>query len=272
MKNIKLFEEFIKESFKSGKLREIINQNGYPEFYMDKRLLHDIQDRDIFCVLDNREEFYSKKFGENKDKNFENTFIITLQNGKILVIKNFDTYKSLIDDNNEKEQFRKKIDNEINKRRGFNDKKHTDKLAKKRENNVYDEQERRKFLNNFLTDEIKNEISKKIEDRISSIFVDVGEGNHEEDIETFEIDGVDVSIFVDYHVSYGYEIEKFGAIYCDVICSIDGVKIYFDGGDIEADGFDDNIYSGETEFEEDDVEIKIINKHEYYGVPISDFF
>ena len=87
MEKIKLFEEFIKESYKSGKLREIIKQNGYPTFFRDKRLLHDIQDRDILCVLDNREEFYSKKFGENKDENFENTFIITLQNEKVLVIK-----------------------------------------------------------------------------------------------------------------------------------------------------------------------------------------
>ena len=270
MKKIKLFEEYIKESFKSGKLREIIKQNGYPTFSMDKRLLHDIQDRDVFCVLDDREEFYSKKFGENKDEKFKNTFVIPLKNGKVLVIKNFDSYKSYIGD--DEEQFRYKIDNEINKRRGFNDKIHIDKLAKKRNNSVYDEQERRRFLNNFLTDEIKNEISKKIEDTISSIFVDAGDGNHEEEINNFEINGKEIFISINYSVSSSNEIEKFGAIYCDIKCTIDKITIYFDEDEIEADGFKDNIYSGETEFKEDDVETEITNDFEYYGVSPSDFF
>ncbi len=269
MKKIKLFEEFIKESFKSGKLSEIIKQNGYPKFLMDKRLLHDIQDRDILCVLDDREEFYSKRFGKNNDENFDNTFIIPLQNEKVLVIKNFDAYESLIED--EEKQYRNKIDREINKRRGYNDKESIDKLAKKRKNGVYDEQERRKFLNDFLTDERKKQISERIENVISSIFVDDDEGKHEEDIETFEIDGVDVSIIVDYTVSYGYKYEKFGAECCDIECSIDKITIFFNDDTFEADGFDDNIYSGKTEFEEEDVEIRIIDYYEYYGVSRSDF-
>ena len=270
MEKIKLFEEFIKESYKSGKLREIIKQNGYPTFFRDKRLLHDIQDRDILCVLDNREEFYSKKFGENKDENFENTFIITLQNEKVLVIKNFDAYKSYIDD--EEKQFRDKIDREISKRRGYNDKVHIDKFAQKRKNSVYNEQERKKFLNGFLTDERKKQISEKIENEISLNFDDGYEGHHTEEIETFKIDGVDISIFVDYLVSYGDKYVKFGAVYGDIECSIEDIKIYFDDESFEADGFDDNIYSGETEFERKDVEFEIIDYNKYYGVKDSDFF
>ena len=188
----------------------------------------------------------------------------------MLVIKNFDAYKSYIDD--EEKQFRDKIDREISKRRGYNDKVHIDKFAQKRKNSVYNEQERKKFLNNFLTDERKKQISEKIENEISLNFDDGYEGHHTEEIETFKIDGVDISIFVDYLVSYGDKYVKFGAVYGDIECSIEEIKIYFDDESFEADGFDDNIYFGETEFERKDVEFEIIDYNKYYGVKDSDFF
>ena len=106
---IKTFEQFvnemyspINEAFQSSKLREIINTHGMPKWDLDKKMLYDIKDNEIVDVLDNRKEYYDKKYDKN-GYNGQSAFMIELKDGAVIVISNFGILKSFLNRYSEKE-------------------------------------------------------------------------------------------------------------------------------------------------------------------------
>lgn len=284
IKPIKKFEEFINESFNSGKLRSIIKQNGYPKNSWDKRLLHDIQDSDIIGICDNKEEYIEKYKNDGKSYGFtkENgnykqnkTFFVELENGKLLVLKNYDILKDEVD-SLDKETLEDRIEAIRKERRKYHvSREKEDKLARKHPNNVVDEQERRKFLKEFFTEENTKEFSKFVESEIEGRYIeDLREDETvqcEQELET-EIAGKKIDMTVEYEVYCGEPYRSYGEEFADVSCEINEIYIFFEGDEIEAEALKDNIYKGETRFEEKHVSIGIYDYYQAYGIDPRDFY
>ena len=106
---IKTFEQFVNEmyspvneAFQSGKLRGIIKKHGMPKWDRDKKMLYDIKDNEIVDVLDNRKEYYDKKYDKN-GYNGQSAFMIELKDGAVIVISNLGILKGFLNIYSEKE-------------------------------------------------------------------------------------------------------------------------------------------------------------------------
>lgn len=278
IKPIKKFKEFINESFNSGKLRSIIKQNGYPKKSWDKKLLHDIQDSDVIGICNSKEEYDEKYKNDGKSYGFtkeygnykrNKTFFIELENGKLLVLKNYDILKDEVDSLN-KETLEDRIEKIRQERRKYHvGIEKEDKLAMKHTGYIVDEQERRKFLREFFTEENTKEFSDFVESEIEGRYIDdVQEDvtvNCEQELE-IEIAGKKIEITVEYEVYCGEPYRSYGKEFADISCKINEINIYFEDDEIEAEAIRDNIYKGKTRFKEKHVSIGIYDYYKAYGV------
>lgn len=281
VKHIKKFDEFLNESFNSGRLRAIINQNGYPKNSWDKKLLHDIQDSDIEGLCNSVEEYKEKYKNDGKeygrDENFKRnkTFFIELENGKLLVLKNYDVLKDEVDslDSDTLSDRIEKIRSERRKYHVGRDK--VDKIARKHPDNVIAEQDRRKFLREFFTEENKKEFSDNIESFVEERYIE--DSREEETVSceeeyNFEIAGKKIDTLITYSVYCDEPYRSYGELFANIECEITEICIYFEDEDLEAEALKDNIYTGKTKFEEKHVSIGIYDYYQAYGVDPRDFY
>jgi len=258
---IKKYEEFINEAFQSNKLRTIIKQNGYPKYNWDKRILYDTQDSDILGLVRDRDE-YKEKYKNSGFRDDEPTFYIELENGKLLVLKNFDTLKDSVE-SMDKETLKQRLEILKKERRKYNQ----GILHPKPKNTVYDEQEKRKFLKGFATKENISEITRNVEHYIEENLAEYSDQNDVEFEINMEVSGEKITCYVKLELSSDSYPRRGGYEEVTISGFLEEMSFYFDDKEYEFD--DDILYNGKSEFE-----IKydaVTDYYTYNGVSIGDF-
>ena len=276
--------QVLNESFKSGKLRNIIQQHGMPKYDQDRKFLYDLQDDEILGVMDFDEwyDFHS----DNKS-----SYHIVLEDGMYLVLGNIDTLKYYADDKDFQKEFKRRRDerhpgNELNDVPSYKRKEALEDETTKRFREKKNELEHRRNLEQFksnlgdnlekFAEIIRNTFESNIEDKISDLV-----SEHKDSVSTEMFDDFDVEfIGVTYNIGYDYTINisdgytRHGATVYDVTISPKTVSIY----DAElGDTFDstelfDDPSALLADYNVDDVEGEISDYYDYYGVNRGDFF
>lgn len=276
--------QVLNESFKSGKLRNIIQQHGMPKYDQDRKFLYDIQDDEILGVMDFDEwyDFHS----DNK-----NSYHIVLEDGMYLVLGNIDTLKYYADDKDFQKEFKRRRDerhpgNELNDVPSYKRKEALEDETTKRFREKKNELEHRRNLEQFksnlgdnlekLAEIIRNTFESSIEDKISDLV-----SEHKDSVSTEIFDDFDVEfIGATYNIGYDYTINisdgytKHGTTYYDVTISPKTVSIYDDelGDTFDSTELFDDPSALLADYDVDDVEGEISDYYDYYGVSRGDFF
>lgn len=273
----------LNERFNSGKLRNIIQQHGMPKYKQDRKFLFDLQDDEIFGVMD-YDEWYDF-YRDNK-----NSYRITLEDGKYLVLGNIDTFKYYVGEDDFQAEFKKRRDerhpgNKLNDVPSHARRSALEDEATKHFREKKAELEHRRNLEKFkirlgddlekFVDEIRTNFESNIDNQLGELILDY-KGKHSDEINDefdIEFNGATYNIYYDYTVSVSDGYEKSGATYYDVTISPESVGIY-------ADEFEDEFDSSElfddpnkllADYDVDDVEGEISDYYEYYGVSWEDF-
>lgn len=276
--------QVLNESFKSGKLRNIIQQHGMPKYDQDRKFLYDIQDDEILGVMDFDEwyDFHS----DNKS-----SYHIVLEDGMYLVLGNIDTLKYYADDKDFQKEFKRRRDerhpgNELNDVPSYKRKEALEDETTKHFREKKNELEHRRNLEQFksnlgdnlekLAETIRETFESNIEDKISDLV-----SEHKDSISTEIFDDFDVEfIGATYNIGYDYTINisdgytKHGATYYDVTILPKTVSIYDNelGDTFDSTELFDDPSALLADYDVDDVEGEISDYYDYYGVSRGDFF
>ena len=278
---IKTFEQFvnemyspINEAFQSSKLREIINTHGMPKWDLDKKMLYDIKDNEIVDVLDNRKEYYDKKYDEN-GYNGQSAFMIELKDGAVIVISNLGILKSFLNRYSEKEfdeLFKKR---HAERHKGNLGKYGGDDIHKKHLENV-NKINTRRFAERLKP--IIPELVEKIKSEIESISSEeLMENNGGDKYIEFEIEIGEnkYQIYADYSVKISDEYKSYGEYLCDIEYSLVSFEIEDEDGDCAKNEDLDITHKTYPDLFDDivvkEVECGFYDKHYAYGVNPSDF-
>jgi hypothetical protein len=278
---IKTFEQFvnemyspINEAFQSSKLREIINTHGMPKWDLDKKMLYDIKDNEIVDVLDNRKEYYDKKYDEN-GYNGQSAFMIELKDGAVIVISNLGILKSFLNRYSEKE-----FDELFKKRHA---ERHNGNLGKYGGDDIH--KKHLKNVNKINTRRFAERLKPIIPELVEKIKSEMESISNEELMETndkdryiafeIEIGENKYQIYADYTVKISDEYKSYGEYLCDIEYSLDSFEIVDEYGD-GAKNEDLDITSKTYPDLFDDIVVKEVecgyyDQHYAYGVDPSDF-
>ncbi len=278
---IKTFEQFVSakygkpvnEGFQSGKLRAIIKQHGLPKNNWDKKMLYDLQDNEIVDVVDNREEYDKKYDDARKPYKDEETFMIELEDGSCVVISNLGILKQYLSKDWEMRQV---IDKRHSERHKGNLGKHGGDDIHNKHLEKVEEIDRKRFAATLkpYTQEIVDEVESRLQDMDLS---DLENESGTQEIE-FEIDlgGNEYTINMQYKVEFYNERKKYGAVYYDAEYNLIEFYIFKGFYDTYANDVDlgitkkthKNLFQTFTQ----EIEGKVYDYYEYYGVSRSDFF
>ena len=272
--------QVLNESFKSGKLRNIIQQHGMPKYEQDRKFLYDLQDDEVLGVMD-----FEDWYDFHRDN--RNSYHIALEDGKYLVLGNIDTLKYYADDKDFQEEFKKRRDerhpgNELN-----------DVPAHKRQKALEDEVTRRfrekknELIHSRNVEGLKERIGNQGDELIKiirddfieyirncdTLLEEVDIDNKEDEYE-FDIEFLNVgfTVLVKYYLSVSDGIEKFGAKFYDVTVKPYDVEL---ADDEDSYGINEIVDEPGNLFDEyvmDDVEGEVSDYYDYYGVSRGDFF
>lgn len=275
--------QVLNESFKSGKLRNIIQQHGMPKYKLDRKFLYDLQDDEILGVMD-----FDEWYDFHRDN--KSSYHIVLEDGKYLVLGNIDTLKYYADDEDFQKEFKKRRDerhpgNELNDVPSYKRKEALEDETTKHFREKKNELEHKKNLEEFkanlgdnlgkLAETIRETFESNINDKISDLV-----SEYKDSVSTKISDDFDVEfIGVTYNIGYDYTINisdgytKYGATYYDVTISPKTVSVYDDelGDAFDATELFDDPSALLADYDVDDVEGEISDYYDYYGVSRGDF-
>jgi hypothetical protein len=280
----------LNESFNSSKLRDIINQHGMPQYDMDKIFLHDLQDDEVIGVMDFDEwEDYHR---ENK-----NSYYIVLDDGSYLVLGNIDTFKEYVSDDDFRKEFKRRRD-ERHPGNELNDiPKHLRKDALENETTKHFREKVDELNHSRHIEEFKEKVGEEIhnlpglvreylethfDENIPESIGDQGDSRATDQDTEFEMDFVNqtyvVGVNYNWYATDGYE--KYGAVYCDVTVELNKIDIIGKFGENhDEDVIDIHELVDESElgnlfddYKMEDVECKVTDYYDYYGVSPADFF
>ena len=281
---IKTFEQFvnemyspINEAFQSSKLREIIKTHGMPKLDLDKKMLYDIKDNEIVDVLDNRKEYYDKKYDKN-GYNGQSAFMIELKDGAVIVISNLGILKGFLNKYSKKEfdeLFKKR---HAERHKGNLGKHGGDDISKKHFKNV-DKIYTRRFAERLqpIIPELVEKIKYEIESISNEDLIDLKETNGGKRYIEFEIEIGEnkYQIYAECFVNISDEYKRYGEYLCDIEYYLVSFEI------MEEDGYgaknEDLDITDKTypdlfkDIVRKEVECGIYDYHEVYGVKPSDF-
>ena len=276
--------QVLNESFKSGKLRNIIQQHGMPKYKLDRKFLYDLQDDEILGVMD-----FDEWYDFHKDN--KSSYHIVLEDGKYLVLGNIDTLKYYADDEDFQKEFKKRRDerhpgNELNDVPSYKRKEaledETTKHFREKKNELEHKRNLEAFKANLgdnlgkLAETIRETFESNINDKISDLV-----SEYKDSVSTKISDDFDVEfIGVTYNIGYDYTINisdgytKYGATYYDVTILPKTVSVYDDelGDAFNATELFDDPSALLADYDVDDVEGEISDYYDYYGVSRGDFF
>lgn len=287
---IKTFEQFVSakygkpvnEGFQSSKLREIIKQHGLPKREMDKKMLYDLKDDEIVDVVDSREEYY-EKYPARSDSNNSNirkkygveeaTFMIELEDGACVVISNLDILKDYSFYKDDEESERKRIFKErhAERHKGNLGKHGGDDIHKKHLEKV-DELESKR-----LAAKLQPNIPEIVE-KVKSIMdeIDPNDLDDSGSIESeFTLDGEEYTIYVNYTTECSDIRRSHGVEGYDLYYQLESFEICDENACITNDalGVTEDTHKDLFEtYTEEDMEGRIYDYYEYYGVKRSDFY
>lgn len=277
---IQKFEEYIKsknvikESFQSGKLRNIIKQHGKPKRKQDYQMLYDLKDNEIIDIVPSPEDFYKLK-----DNGDEKMFYIELEDGYCVVISNLGilkkSFKSMYDIASERHKERHK---------GNLGKHDVGDLHKKFKERVSEFKHKKNVqrIQDMLTDEDRNKIIESINDFLSSeeSYSGYEESQYDIDytIDDFELFNEIAYLNINYDCYTSDIYNKFGCNYIDIETTINTFTLGIE--DVEGIEEYDEFTPDELQidlnnfkpYEEKEVELSITDPYSYYGVSPSDFF
>lgn len=279
---IKTFEQFINEmyspineSFQSSKLREIIKKHGMPKWKHDKKMLYDIKDNEIVDVLDNRKEYYNKKYDKN-GYNGEPAFMIELKDGAAIVISNLGILKGFLNRHSSEKEF-----DELFKKRHAE--RHKGNLGKYDGDDIH--KKHLKNVNKINTRRFAERLKPIIPELVEKIKSEMESISNEELMETndkdryiafeIEIGENKYEIYADYSVKISDEYKSYGEYLCDIEYSLDSFEIVDEYGD-GAKNEDLDITNQTYPDLFDDIVVKEVECGYYdqlyaYGVDPSDF-
>lgn len=287
---IKTFEQFVaakygkpvNEGFQSSKLRAIIKQHGLPKREMDKKMLYDLKDDEIVDVVDSREEYY-EKYPSRSDSNNSNirkkygveeaTFMIELEDGACVVISNLDILKdySFYKDDEESERNRIFKERHAERHKGNLGKHGGDDIHKKHLEKV-DELESKR-----LAAKLQPNIPEIVE-KVKSIMDEIDPNDLDESgsIESeFTLDGDEYTIYVNYTTECSDIRRSHGVEGYDLYYQLESFEICDENACITNDmlGVTEDTHKDLFEtYTEEDMEGRIYDYYEYYGVKRSDFY
>ena len=277
--------QVLNESFKSDKLRNIIQQHGMPKYEQDRKFLYDLQDDEILGVMD-----FDEWYDFHRDN--KNSYHITLEDGKYLVLGNIDTLKYYADDEDFQKEFKKRRDerhpgNELNdvpsheKKKALED-RFTKHFREKKEELLHRrnlEELKTRLGDNLeafakeIREWFESNISEKSGELISEYKDKIGSVNLSDGFEIKFLDNTyDIDVDYDLYISDGYK--RYGAMYYDLSVSLKTMYVY---DEITEDSFEVKELFDDTsdllkEYSIDDVEGEITDYYSYYGVSRGDFF
>ena len=276
--------QVLNESFKSGKLRNIIQQHGMPKYDLDRKFLYDLQDDEILGVMD-----FDEWYDFHRDN--KNSYHIELEDGKYLVLGNIDTLKYYADDEDFQKEFKKRRDerhpgNELNDVPSYKRKEALEDETTKHFREKKEELEHKRNLEAFkanlgdnlgkLAETIRETFESNINDKISDLVSEYKDSVSTEISDDFDVEFIGVT----YNISYDYTINisdgytKYGATYYDVTILPKTVSVYDDelGDAFDATELFDDPSALLADYDVDDVEGEISDYYDYYGVSRGDFF
>ena len=287
---IKTFEQFVaakygkpvNEGFQSDVLRDIIKQHGLPKREMDKKMLYDLKDDEIVDVVDSREEYYEKYPSRSDSNNInirkkygveEATFMIELEDGACVVISNLDILKdySFYKDDEESERNRIFKERHAERHKGNLGKHGGDDIHKKHLEKV-DELESKR-----LAAKLKPNIPEIVE-KVKSIMDEIDPNDLDESgsIESeFTLDGEEYTIYVNYTTECSDVRRSHGVEGYDLYYQLESFEICDENACITNDmlGVTEDTHKDLFEtYTEEDMEGRIYDYYEYYGVKRSDFY
>lgn len=287
---IKTFEQFVaakygkpvNEGFQSNVLRDIIKQHGLPKREMDKKMLYDLKDDEIVDVVDSREEYY-EKYPSRSDSNNSNirkkygveeaTFMIELEDGACVVISNLDILKDYSFYKDDEESERKRIFKErhAERHKGNLGKHGGDDIHKKHLEKV-DELESKR-----LAAKLQPNIPEIVE-KVKSIMdeIDPNDLDDSGSIESeFTLDGEEYTLYVNYTTECSDIRRSHGVEGYDLYYQLESFEICDENACITNDmlGVTEDTHKDLFEtYTEEDMEGRIYDYYEYYGVKRSDFY
>jgi hypothetical protein len=276
--------QVLNESFKSGKLRNIIQQHGMPKYEQDRKFLYDLQDDEILGVMD-----FDEWYDFHRDN--KSSYHIELEDGKYLVLGNIDTLKYYADDEDFQKEFKKRRDerhpgNELNDVPPYKRKEaledETTKHFREKKNELEHKRNLEAFKANLgdnlgkLAETIRETFESNIEDKISDLVSEYKDSVSTEISDDFDVEfiGVTYNIGYDYTINISDGYTKYGATYYDVTISPKTVSVYDDelGDAFNATELFDDPSTLLADYDVDDVEGEISDYYDYYGVSRGDFF
>ena len=277
--------QVLNESFKSGKLRNIIQQHGMPKYEQDRKFLYDLQDDEILGVMD-----FDEWYDFHRDN--KSSYHIVLEDGKYLVLGNIDTLKYYADDKDFQREFKKRRDerhpgNELNDVPAYERQKALEDEATKHFREKKAELEHKRNLETFkanlgdnlgkLAETIRETFESNINDEIADIISEYKDKVQTSDISNdFDVKFLEATYTIGYiydlSISDGYT--KNGTTYYDVTISPKTVNVYDDelGDTFDASELFDDPSGLLADYDIDDVEGEISDYYDYYGVSRGDFF
>jgi len=276
--------QVLNESFKSGKLRNIIQQHGMPKYDLDRKFLYDLQDDEILGVMD-----FDEWYDFHKDN--KSSYHIELEDGKYLVLGNIDTLKYYADDEDFQKEFKKRRDerhpgNELNDVPSYKRKEALEDETTKHFREKKEELEHKRNLEAFkanlgdnlgkLAETIRETFESNINDKISDLVSEYKDSVSTEISDDFDVEfiGVTYNIGYDYTINISDGYTKYGATYYDVTILPKTVRVYDDelGDAFDATELFDDPSALLADYDVDDVEGEISDYYDYYGVSRGDFF
>jgi hypothetical protein len=277
--------QVLNESFKSGKLRNIIQQHGMPKYEQDRKFLYDLQDDEILGVMD-----FDEWYDFHRDN--KSSYHIALEDGKYLVLGNIDTLKYYADDKDFQREFKKRRDerhpgNELNDVPAHERQKALEDEATKHFREKKAELEHKRNIETFkanlgdnlgkLAETIRETFESNINDEIADIISEYKDKVQTSDISNdFDVKFLEATYTIGYiydlSISDGYT--KNGTTYYDVTISPKTVNVYDDelGDTFNATELFDDPSALLADYDIDDVEGEISDYYDYYGVSRGDFF
>ena len=277
--------QVLNESFKSGKLRNIIQQHGMPKYSWDKKFLYDLQDDEILGVM-SWDEWYD--FHRDNKK----SYCIKLEDDSCLVLGNIDTLLYYADDEDFQKEFKRRRDerhpgNELNdvpsheKKKALED-RFTKHFREKKEELLHRrnlEELKTRLGDNLesfakeIREWFESTISEKSEELVAEYKDKINSVNLSDGFEIKFLDNTyDIDVDYDIYISDGYK--RYGAMYYDLSVSLKTMYVY---DEITEDSFEvnelfDNLGDLLKEYSIDDVMGEITDYYACYGVSRGDFF
>lgn len=276
------FEEYtlLNESFKSSKLKDILQQHGMPEYSADNVFLYDLDDSEILGVALDYNEL--DNFKDNDTPHYH----IKLEDGSYLVLGNIETLSHYAKDDDFQKEFKKRRD-ERHPGNEFNDgPKYAEDSAVKHLRDKKDELIHSRCLTEFKrnlgdVEEFTKLIRSYFESNIDENAGEIEPDSNKTLTYEFDVDFNDqnYTIIIDYKVSSYEPIVKYGVELFDAtftpteitVCNDDDcfdVKEFIEDPDFGKE-FWEGLYN---EYKKEDIEGEIKDYYNYYGVSRGDFF